>query len=306
MTATITLWAVILAVVSVVFAIPASIPRDKDTSRTSSVSQVEVHSFKPYTFYAASAYCLPTTTIDWSCGQNCAANPNFIPVAAGGDGSFTQYWFVGYDPELDEVIVSHQGTDVLAIVPVLTDGDTASLPLNPQLFPGVDPSVLVHDGFASEQAATSQSVLTAVINATAAFGTNKITTVGHSLGAAISLLDAIYLHLQVPTAQVRFVGYGSPRVGTATFVDWVDTLPIEVNHIANKKDLVPILPPMLLGFHQISGEIHIDELNQWINCPGHDNPSSLCTAGDVDLVLNFQLSDHAGPYDGVMMEFCPT
>lgn len=38
---------------------------------------------------------------------------------------------------------------------------------------------------------------------------------------------------------------------------------------------------------------------------GHDNPSSLCTAGDVNLVLNFQLSDHAGPYDGVMMETCP-
>ena len=38
-------------------------------------------------------------------------------------------------------------------VPVLTDGDTASLPLNPHLFPGVEPDVLVHDGFASEQAA---------------------------------------------------------------------------------------------------------------------------------------------------------
>lgn len=88
------------------------------------------------------------------------------------------------------------------------------------------------------------------------------------------------------------MGYGTPRVslqttrrswtllihclirqvGTETFVDWVDTLGIAVNHVANKKDLVPILPPMLLGFRQISGEIHIDELNQWINCPG-----MLCT-----------------------------
>ena len=58
------------------------------------------------------------------------------------------------------------------------------------------------------------------------------------------------------------------KVGTETFVNWVDTLSIEVNHIANKKDLVPILPPMVLGFRQISGEIHIDELNQWIDCPG--------------------------------------
>lgn len=42
---------------------------------------------------------------------NCNANPGFVTVASGGDGSDTQFWFVGYDPTLQEVIVSHQGTD---------------------------------------------------------------------------------------------------------------------------------------------------------------------------------------------------
>ncbi|TFK88233.1 lipase [Polyporus arcularius HHB13444] len=302
-TARITLYSLLPAVPSIVFAHPSSA---HVTSGTNALSEIQIKSFVPYTSFAATAYCQPQSTINWSCGQHCLANPNFQPVASGGDGSFTQFWFVGYDRDLDEVIVSHQGTDVLTIVPVLTDGDTASLPLDPRLFPGVKPDVLVHDGFASEQAATSETVLAAVRNATAEFGTNRVTTVGHSLGAAISLLDAIFLHLQVPTAEVRFVGYGCPRVGMGTFVDWVDTLPIEVNHIANKKDLVPILPPMVLGFRHISGEIHIDEHNQWIGCPGHDNPSPSCTAGDVSLVLNFQLSDHAGPYDGVVMETCPS
>ena len=61
----------------------------------------------------------------------------------------------------------------------------------------------------------------------------------------------------------------SYQVGVEAFADWVDTLPIEVNHIANKKDLVPILPPILLGFRHISGELHIDEIEQWENCPGN-------------------------------------
>lgn len=42
---------------------------------------------------------------------NCQANPSFEPVASGGDGVDTQFWFVGYNPTSDEVIVSHQGTD---------------------------------------------------------------------------------------------------------------------------------------------------------------------------------------------------
>lgn len=60
---------------------------------------------------------------------NCNANSGFKPVASGGDGATTQYCeclsslinrvnisddragFVGYDPALKTVIVSHQGTD---------------------------------------------------------------------------------------------------------------------------------------------------------------------------------------------------
>ncbi len=43
---------------------------------------------------------------------NCEANPNFHPVASGGDGATVQYWYVGYDADLDTIIVGHQGTDI--------------------------------------------------------------------------------------------------------------------------------------------------------------------------------------------------
>ena len=90
----------------------------------------EVSAFRPYSHYASTAYCNPSTTINWSCGTNCQANPGFIPTASGGDGSDVQFCgsklelncyifdseilptgYVGYDPTLSTVIVAHQGTD---------------------------------------------------------------------------------------------------------------------------------------------------------------------------------------------------
>jgi hypothetical protein len=31
---------------------------------------------------------------------SCDANPNFQPVASGGDGGDMQFWYVGFDPTL--------------------------------------------------------------------------------------------------------------------------------------------------------------------------------------------------------------
>lgn len=55
------------------------------------LSQSQISSFKPYTFFASAAYCNPSTTINWSCGANCQANTGFEPIAAGGDGDSVQF-----------------------------------------------------------------------------------------------------------------------------------------------------------------------------------------------------------------------
>lgn len=77
---------------------------------------------------------------------------------------------------------------------------------------------------------TAPTILAAVKKTMAMFDTGSVTTTGHSLGptcgffipkyvvdpdfvgAALSLLDALYLRLQLPTASVSFIGYGLPRV----------------------------------------------------------------------------------------------
>ncbi|TBU36393.1 alpha/beta-hydrolase [Dichomitus squalens] len=263
----------------------------------------EIAAFKPYTWFASTAYCDPSSTKAWNCGENCDANPTFEPVNSGGDGNETQFWYVGYDPTLNVVIVGHQGTDGSQIAPPLIDLDIPLVPLDDELFPGVDPSVRVHQGFAGTQSRSAPGVIAAVEEALSLYPTRNVTVVGHSLGAAIALLDAVYLPLHLPSdVNVRYVGYASPRVGNQAWANYVDSLHMDITRINNKQDPVPVLPPIeFFGYHHASGEVHIRNDDVWVSCPGQDNPSDQCSTGAVNLT-NFNATQHPGPYDGVTMQ----
>ncbi|PBK69070.1 lipase [Armillaria solidipes] len=264
------------------------------------LSDDQITAYKPYTFFAGAAYyCQPSTTLNWDCGALCAGNPDFIPIASGGDGDDVQFWYVGYSPSLSTVIVAHQGTDVTEIKSLLTDIDFVHTNLDPDLFPGLSSRIKVHNGFKETQEKSAEDILQTVTTALSNHNTNSVSLVGHSLGAALSLLDAVYLPLQLPNATFRMIGYGMPRVGNQEFADYVDSaLAGSLTHINNKQDFIPILPPRLLGFHHPSGEIHISD-NNWNSCPGQENPSDECTDGAVETILSGDIFDHTGPYDGI-------
>lgn len=166
--------------------------------------------------------------------------------------------------------------------------------LDSTLFPGVSSSVEVHKGFASEQSKyvfvllltvffqttyllclcaarrTASDILSAVQTTLSEHGTNSVTLVGHSLGAALSLLDSVFLPLHLPSSTTfQSVLYGLPRVGNQAWANFVDTNnKVKLTHINNKEDPVPILPGMFLGFHHPSGEAHIQDSGAWDACPG--------------------------------------
>ncbi|KAK0220861.1 alpha/beta-hydrolase [Armillaria nabsnona] len=255
------------------------------------LTSAQVSAFKPYTFYLSAGYCQPSTTLTWTCGAPCEANPGFKPVASGGDGGVAQFWYVGYDPSLDTVIVGHQGTDTSKILPIITDLDFFPCSLDSSLFPGIGSSIEVHSGFKESQANAATTVLSSVKTAMSRFSTTSVTVVGHSLGGAIALLDGVYLDLQLPTASVSVISYGMPRVGNQAFADYVDAH-VNVSHVSNKKDPVPILPGRFLGFHHPSGEKHITDSNAWVACPGQDNEDDLCIVGEVSNILVGDAYDH--------------
>lgn len=293
------------------FARAATVTSDQATTILSSM---QVESFKPYSIYAAAAYCPPSTTLSWSCGANCARSPGFQPYASGGDGSLTQFWYVGWDLTLSSVIVAHQGTDPTKLLADLTDLDFFLQGLDPTLFPGLPPSIQVHAGFANEHAKTAPEILAAVLALLEIHNASSVVVTGHSLGAALALLDSVYLPLHLPAGtRVSMVGYGMPRVGNPAFADHVDAMhsadsvTVTVTRINNKKDPIAIVPGRFLGFAHPAGEVHIqdDSGNSWVSCPGHDNPSHLCSVGDVPNVILSNIFDHLGPYDdGISMGLC--
>ncbi|KAI0648795.1 lipase [Trametes meyenii] len=269
------------------------------------LSDAQIAAFLPYTHYAAVGYCPPSITLAWSCGANCAgAHPGFKPIAAGGDGDATQFWFAGFDPAVQEVIVSHQGTNFSEFLPVLEDISILLEPLDTVLFPGLPSTVLVHSGFSSHQSKTALDILQAVQTGVSKFGAKQVTVSAHSLGASLGLLDAIFLHLHLPNVAVRFIGYALPRVGNQAFANFVDGSSVSVTHINNMEDLVPILPGRFLGYHHPSGEIHIQDSGHWVACPGQDNTSDQCIVGDVPTIFQGNPANHNGPYQEIEMGEC--
>ncbi|KAI9567106.1 Alpha/Beta hydrolase protein [Boletus coccyginus] len=268
------------------------------------LTTTQIDSFTPYTYYASTGYCTPAQTIAWNCGANCNANPEFKPVASGGNGDSVQYWYVGYDPNLHTVIVAHQGTDPSEMESLVTDADFFLTNLDSTLFPGISSDIKVHNGFASDQASTATDVLAAVQKTMSEHGTTNITMVGHSLGAAITLLDSVYLPLWLPAGTTfQTIGYGLPRVGNQAFANYVDAN-LHLTHINNEEDPIPICPGMFMGFVHPSGEVHIQDSGEWAACPGQDNPSTQCIVGDVPEIWDGNLDDHSGPYNGITMIDC--
>ena len=117
---------------------------------------------------------------------------------------------------------------------------------------------------------TATTILSYVQQTLSAHNASSVTVVGFSLGAALSLLDGVYLRLHLSSSvSVRVIGYGMPRVGNQAFADWVDShLGGQVTHINDREDPIPIFPDRSLGFHHASVEVHITDSGSWENCPG--------------------------------------
>ena len=66
--------------------------------------------------------------------------------------------------------------------------------------------------------------------------------------------------------------------------------------------MVPIVPGMFLGYHHPSGEIHIEESGDWVECPGQDSSDKLCIVGAVPTIFSGDTNDHDGPYNDIIFK----
>ncbi|KAI0311772.1 lipase class 3 family protein [Amylostereum chailletii] len=262
---------------TVVLAAPAPERINLNKRDVTPVSTGQLSSYSPFTQFARAAYCEPGKVEGWQCGEACSALPGFQPTLTGGDGNSVQYFFVGYWPEQNTVVVAHQGTDPTELYV---------------------PSV-VHEGFADQHAQTAGQILGEVRNLMDQHNTNSITLIGHSLGGALAELDSLYMRLNIPNASVKGVTYGTPRVGNDDFASYFDGQVSDFTRITNRDDLIPIVPGRFLGFAHPHGEIHIIDDGDAVACSGSDNEDDQCITGQVGNIFEGNIIDHLGPYEGI-------
>ncbi|KAJ8502579.1 hypothetical protein ONZ45_g11632 [Pleurotus djamor] len=264
------------------------------------LQSAQVSSFAPFSFFAKAAYCGQDLIRDWSCGRSCDQNADFIPTLVGGNGGTIQFYYVGYWPKRDAVVVVHQGTDPFEISALLTDLKLVRTCLDDTLFPGVPEDVTVHHGFKVVHEKTAVEILAEVKRLLDERRTKLIITVGHSLGGALATLDSLYFKLNLPSdIEIKTITFGAPRFGNEAFVKFFESKLPQFKRINHGRDVVPIVPGRFLGYMHLKGEIHVMRNGTTVGCPGNDNTEDeQCHIKSVPNLVKGNIAHHLGPYPG--------
>ncbi|KAJ7909277.1 Alpha/Beta hydrolase protein [Mycena leptocephala] len=274
-------------------------PRDNATTSLTE-ADIEGRDLVSIAAFAAAAYCVRAGL--WNCGDVCEKIPDTQLVFIIGDNAATPDVYVAYSQSRNQIIVGHEGTDPSEILSVENDIHFSPTPLLTVLnVAGTPEGVEVHNGFQTAWVQTSTLVLGAVKQVQAQVPDASILVTGHSLGAAISLLDAIFLKQQLPSnTSIEVVGFGRPRVGNPVFANWVDSMFGTKNtFVVSRNDPVPHVPLLAQGFQHASGEIWIKDNTTTLACDGQENENCSDSVSVVGATTG--VADHTGPYFGVNM-----
>lgn len=125
--------------------------------------------------------------------------------------------------------------------------------------------------------------------------TDKVTIVGHSLGAAMALLAAAHLETDMKGSVHQILTFGQPRVGNVQFADDIDKLfKGKLYYTINGDDLVARLGLRIFGYQHPSGQIWINPANSdnWKFYPGQENMHGSISSTPSPFIL----SNHCGTY----------
>lgn len=111
----------------------------------------------------------------------------------------------------------------------------------------------------------------------------RIVTTGHSLGAALALLAVHDLAADGFAAECALL-FGCPRIGNHDFSRAV-TAGIEVVHHVNCCDIVPRVPPYLLGYRTAGRLVYFDRQGR-----RHERPSLAFRLSDFALAMAGQIA----------------
>ena len=131
------------------------------------------------------------------------------------ENSFTKACsFVGYDPALQEIIISSRGS---------CNARNWIEDFNFEVEPYFRcEGCFIHAGFYSDYLLNEKKMEVSVKNIMASYRVRRIVSTGHSLGAALSSIIGIEFAKKYPDIPVYIHNFGSPRIGNKKLAEYVE------------------------------------------------------------------------------------
>lgn len=125
--------------------------------------------------------------------------------------------------------------------------------------------VKVHRGLLSRYERLRDTVYQLVTDSRA----EKIVFTGHSAGGVLSLLAFMDIGHTFPDISIELVTFGAPRALNPAGARWVQRFvqerpgPTRKSRFVHGNDLVPALPPTILGYRHVTEAIHFGPRPRW-------------------------------------------
>ncbi|KAI1816712.1 lipase [Poronia punctata] len=202
-----------------------------------------------YSQYAGASYCnsdsepgAVVTCSDDGCPDVTAAGATIVASFSGSETDIRG--FVSTDDTNQVIVLSIRGSH--SIRNWITDFEFIQQDCD------FGDDCKVHTGFAKAWDEISSDALAAVQSAKDANPSYNIVFTGHSLGAAVSSLGAVYA--REAGLAVDIINYGSPRVGNAAFAQFITDQEGAEYRVTHLDDPVPRLPPIIFNYAHTSPE----------------------------------------------------
>ncbi|KAJ3352624.1 hypothetical protein HDU83_007818 [Entophlyctis luteolus] len=200
---------------------------------------------KEYTQLALAAYASENAITSWTCSvcNGSVSDVQSVVYALSADGQ--EQGFVAAWPSRQVVVLSIRGSRSLGSF--IEDAQVVETAISN--LTSVPAAVKVHSGFWNVWQLLKPQLEPALVSAMDANPDFSVAFVGHSLGAASSLLAAVDLSLNgvVAPDYVSIVNMGSPRVGNVAFVNFTQSLKFaRLSRVVNNNDIVPHLVSKIL------------------------------------------------------------
>lgn len=137
-------------------------------------------------------------------------------------------------------------------------------------------------------------------------GTTRLAVTGHSMGGALSALCALDLKFKLNFTDVRSWSFGSPRVGNLAWQELFNDHVVESWRFTHNRDVVPSLPPSLIGFHHLAREVRLLSSMCVVLQECRDMPCSDCMLDGAQGLLACSLHMACGVWQACMLgALCP-